>query len=387
MSTDTELRRRLDAVLHAVDPPPAPLDQIVQRGKRIRLRRAGAAVAVLALTLTGIIATGVLPGSPRSQPAPLPAPAASGGQVFASGTVNGHAWRLAVQDIADPGRACLPAVTIDGMDADPLRYVLFQEPSSGAAVTLGPADPGTGFAFLQMPEAPAGQQIKDLIVNGKSIRPVTVTACGTRYTLTGFSYPLTGKLQLAAMTVAGRRLPVYSAPAVNTAMHPSGENPQVDGLWNSFQHPASLTAAGPVASGTVAGQTWSIELTLGTQGDCYEVLAGDGNATDSGSSCGPVSTPGGPESIVAITQNVPATLGELTGYAVSVSPGTARLRAELSDGSTLTVTPRIVAGRKYAAFIVSDPRSLVRLTWLNAAGQVLASTRSLPPSGYTQFQP
>jgi hypothetical protein len=66
---------------------------------------------------------------------------------------------------------------------------------------------------------------------------------------------------------------------------------------------------------------------------------------------------------------------------------TYRLRATLSDGSTRLVTPRVVGGRKYAAFEVGTWLRLDRLTWLDAAGKAFASTTALPRAGYTQFQP
>jgi hypothetical protein len=83
----------------------------------------------------------------------------------------------------------------------------------------------------------------------------------------------------------------------------------------------------------------------------------------------------------------PAKLNAPTGYAVQVSPATAHLKATLSDGSTQLVTPRVVDGRKYAAFAVGTSLRLDRLTWLNAAGEEIASSTALPRSGYTQFQP
>jgi hypothetical protein len=51
------------------------------------------------------------------------------------------------------------------------------------------------------------------------------------------------------------------------------------------------------------------------------------------------------------------------------------------------VTPRVVNGRRYAAFAVGTSLRLKRLTWLNAAGAEIASTTALPQFGYTQFQP
>ena len=51
------------------------------------------------------------------------------------------------------------------------------------------------------------------------------------------------------------------------------------------------------------------------------------------------------------------------------------------------VPARVVDGRKYVAFIVPNPLGLLRLTWLDAAGRVIASTTALPQYGYVQFQP
>jgi hypothetical protein len=70
-----------------------------------------------------------------------------------------------------------------------------------------------------------------------------------------------------------------------------------------------------------------------------------------------------------------------------VSPGTAHLRATASDGSVQLVTPRVVDGRTYAAFVIGTSVRLERLTWLDATGKAFASTTSLPRSGYAQFQP
>jgi len=65
----------------------------------------------------------------------------------------------------------------------------------------------------------------------------------------------------------------------------------------------------------------------------------------------------------------------------------AHLRTTLSDGSDQLVTPRVVDGRKYAAFAVGTSLRLECLIWLDATGQEIASTTALPRSGYTQFQP
>jgi hypothetical protein len=52
-----------------------------------------------------------------------------------------------VQNVADPGYRCIPAVTVNATDAD----LLTPNPGSSAVVALGAAAPGLGFAFVQVP--------------------------------------------------------------------------------------------------------------------------------------------------------------------------------------------------------------------------------------------
>ena len=184
----------------AVSRWPGLLRQISRRGKSVRRWRVGAAVGGLGLAgiAAAIIAT--MAPTPRNAPeqafpvtAQTTSPAQSGG-VFASGTSGGHAWRLAVQDIADPGYRCLPAITLNGTDADPVS----PDPGNGADITLGPAAPGIGFAFIQLPA-----DIRRLAVDSREVLPaVTVTACGERYRLVGFAFPLTREV---GITVADAR--------------------------------------------------------------------------------------------------------------------------------------------------------------------------------------
>jgi len=397
------------------DPPqaaaPVPLATIVRRGKRIRLRRAGIAVGGLSVAATilliphsviphSVIPHSVIPHSvvtPRSFPlqtfpVTVPYGGASSSGVFASGTADGHAWRLAVQDIADPGYRCLPAITLDGADADPV----YPDPGNAADVALGPADPGIGFAFVQVP---AGLQ--RLTVDGRENLPVnTVTACGQRYRVVGFAYPLSQgptitavsarprwpKLRMtAAITASGPtayQLPPLSAQPPATATHP-----QTAGIWNNVDASRGEAASAIIATGHDSGQDWSITLMFGPQGDCY-VFRDTGSLSRAQTrACGPVGTPLDPETIMALPMAFPDRDRGATGYAGQVSPSTTRLKATLSDGSSELVTPQLVAGRKYVAFIVGHPLRLTRLTWLNAAGQTVASGTGLPPGGSTKFLP
>ncbi len=376
---DRELRQALYGTLESVQPSPAPLETIVRRGKRIRLRRTGAAVGTLGVA--GIIALTSLALGSRP-PAALPAaPAITAGPngVFASGTANGHAWSLAVQNIADPGYTCLPAITLNGTDADPVDPA----PETAAVVALGPATPGIGFAFVQLPA-----DVKEIVVNGDaSVPAVTATVCGLRYHLAGFAYSLAKPLRVTVPDPPPDWSPAFTMPVVSIQLPSRATTPENPGLWLNAPSGSGESASGSLAWGTLPGdRQWVIQLRFGSGGDCYSLSGTSSAASTQMGYCGPVSTPDGPETIMAL----PLGLGDgtgVTGYAVSVSPDTDALMATLSDGSTEPATLCIVDGRTYAAFIVPDPLTLTKLTWFDAHGQAIASTKAVPRYGYVQFQP
>jgi hypothetical protein len=364
------------------------------------LRRRGVRVTAGVLGLAGVVAAAiVVRPPPAAEPSqaphgpPLPVTVPAGGVagadgVFARGTAGGHPWQLAVQDIADPGYRCIPAVTINGTDADPV----YPAPGNGADVTLGPAAPDLGFAFVQVPDGIAG-----LAADGRNLPAVTATACGQRYRLTGFAYRLTRPPQITAIN--GHPGWPKRHPATSSAVpswpdglelplisKPSPSVPQAGGMWSNVGPISADNATGVIA----AGKAWSITLAFGVSGDCYTFSSQEVADDPEMGVCGPVSTPEGPETIMALPLSAsfpPTGHAGPTGYAVRVSPATARLRATLSDGSTQLVTPRVVDGRRYAAFAVGVSLRLSRLTWLGADGQAFASTTALPRYGYTQFQP
>ena len=375
---DRELRRALHGTLQSVPPSPAPLETIIRRGKGIRLRRAGAAVGTLGLAgIIAVAALGVNGGVRTPAPGPVPlAPLAPGG-VIAHGTADGHPWRLAVQDIADPGNACMPAITINGTDADPV----YPDPDTGAVVALGSAAPGVGFAFVQVPA-----DVNGIVVDGEvSVPAVTVAACGLRYHVAGFAYPLAHPLRVTVANPPRDWPPVFTMPL--TSIESTSTTPESPGLWINTSSALGETDTGGLAWGTLpGGLQWFIKLQFGPGGDCYEFYASSSLGSSQMGYCGPVSTPDGPETIMALPLGFTGTDTGATGYAVPVSPGTDQLTATLSDGSAEPATLCVVAGRKYAAFIVRDPLRLAKLTWLDARGRVIASTTALPRYGYTQFQ-
>jgi hypothetical protein len=369
---DTELRRRVDDLLGAVQPPAVPLDRIIRRGAGLRLRRAGAAAACAGLAGILAVTTTLALHASRQQasPATVPSGPTVPGGVIASGIADGHTWKLAVQDIADPGYRCLPAIVLNGTDADPV----YPNPENVGSVTLRPEFPDVGFGFIQLPAS-----INGITVNGRLHVPAVIAAaCGYRYHVAGFAY----SLKRALLVTVTNPPPGWPAVFPVTQPPPAGVTPQAEGLWINTYSIRGETASDLLASGYLSGQAWSIQLMFGPGGDCY---AFNGNGYQMGS-CVPVSTPYGAETITALPLGFPDGVGAI-GYAVPVSPGTAHLKAILSNGSWQLAAPRVVDGRKYVAFIVPSPLRLSRLIWLDAAGRVIASTTALPQYGYVQFRP
>jgi hypothetical protein len=381
MIQDRELGQALQGTLQSLQPSPVPLETIIRRSKGIRLRRAGAAAG--ALGLAAIIAATSLALHGDQQPAvraAAPAITAGPSGVFASGTAAGHPWQLAVQNIADPGYRCLPAITINGTDADPV----YPGAGNAAAVTLGPAGRGTGFAFIQLRASIGG-----VIVNGRQDVPaVIVTACGYHYRLVGFSYPVTSRPRITlAKPYPGWQADFY-VPTLTVPPPAQGASSQPEGLWIDTYTARGETASATLASGTIPGaQGWIIKLQFGPGGDCYEFDGQSSLGSAQTGYCGPVSTPAGPETIMALPLGFPNPGVGAIGYAFQVSPGTARVRAVLDNGTSILAAPRVVDGRKYVAFVVPSPLQLSSLSWLDVQGRSIASTTHLPRYGYLQFQP
>jgi hypothetical protein len=359
---------------------------------------AAAVVATAAVVLPGSSARDAARSLGHDQPpvtiSSMMADGVQADGTFADGTVAGRIWRMAVQNIAGADDQCQPAVTVNGMDADPLypgppRATPIGDP---AFMAPGASMPGAGFAFIKVPADTARVGLEPATIGGLTLgmKPITLTSCGHRFRLVGFAYPLDGTLRIHDSFPAASRS--YTAPGALSDPRPSLADPQVDGVWQDTDIAHAHVTTATLDTGRAFGQRWAILMAFGTAGDCFTLstsyIDDSVNAKPQlASLCGPVSTRHGPDTIMALGIGSPAYDGLGVGYAVSVSPGTVRLTAHLSDGGLMSVTPVAVAGRKYAAFFVPGPAHLTRLDWDNAVGQEVAGVQDLPEYGYTQFQP
>jgi hypothetical protein len=219
-------------------------------------------------------------------------------------------------------------------------------------------------------------------------KAVYADACGIMYHVAGFAYSLATTTQVTVANPPAGWPTVVTMPQVSAQPPSSHTTPETAGLWiNSYQARAQQLP-GTLDTESVSGSDWSIQIEFGTGGDCYAFVASGSDGNTQMGACGPVSTPTGPETIMALplgVSSLPAT--GLTGYAVQVSPATAALKATLSNGSSEPAAFCVVDGRKYAVFAVSNPLRLSRLTWLDAQSRVIATTTGLPRYGFLQFQP
>ena len=356
------------------------------------------------LVLAGVVAVAAL-AIPRSHPAArLTAPTqyvaitntttGLGAGAFAGGTADGRAWQLTVQDIADPGLRCLPGVSINGNDAEPLfadPHPLRQTPVGAPAfVTLGSELPGAGFGFIQVP-ADADWLWADPVGSFQlGVAPVTVTACGQQFHLIGFAYPLTATLRIH-VSFRDRPAGSYTVPTALSAPRTSLDYPQVDGLWQNLDPAQGTVASATVASGNAFGNRWSIRVTFGKAGDCFSISMSPPDGSNANglwqAACGPISTPQGPSTIMVLPLGSPHPGVVGVGYVISVGSATDHLTAELSDGSSVSARPLVVDGRKYAAFFVPGALRIFWLNWIDATGRPIAGLTGLPGYGYMQFWP
>jgi len=396
---EQDLRRRLRADIDTVRPAPAPVGAVIRRGRAVRARRRAAAAsgvtavaAAVAMVLS--VQAGANPASPatpagsrlaaRSGDAArvLDPPSRPHGNVVASGVIAGTSWRLSVRDIADPGARCLPAIMLNGSDADLLSTTpgTQQAMTDVAFLSVVPGQPGAGYAAIQV--APAVTRLVAYLRNGTRllVRPVTVRACGQRLHLAGFGYPGSGVARITASS--GAQFTTQATPPASMFGSASGTpgtaGRLVPGVWAHMWGAGDVTASGTIGSGRLSSGSWHISVLLGAGGECYTAAAFDGRVATRAIECVPIEPPPATASLQRV-RLAPGT--GLTGYAGLVSPRAAYLVASLSGGGTTRVRPAQIAGRGYVALAVPAGRALARLALYDRSGHPFATINPAPAAG------
>ena len=307
----------------------------MRRGRAIRARRRGAVASCVAVVAVAVAVTASVQAlSPAGKLAPtrpaghpsrhevtlnVPDPRAPGG-VFASGITDGRPWRLAVQNIAGPTPRCLPTVMLNGRDGDLLFYRPGRTPliSNTAFLTDPGSQPGTGYAFVEV-----GSGVTRLAVTLRDgarliVRPVAVRLCGQQFHLAGFGYPSSGVAAVAAFV--GDRATFTYRPVPGTF---SPDSPFPAGTWNSTAG-GSDAASGYVGSGMVNGRSWRMQVTLGSDGECFGAMLGRSGAAGGANVCRSIGLPPAGASVTYLPFASPG--GLVIWYEGTVSARTAYLR-------------------------------------------------------------
>jgi hypothetical protein len=153
------------------------------------------------------------------------------GGVAGTGLAGNSGWELTVRDVARPGQRCTAAVLLSLYGKITHAHPISPHPASRtpvgdlAFIALGAHSPGVGIALVQL-DAPGVASADPNRIGGFEIGvPILpVTACGLRYYLGGFAYPLAGTLDLS---VAGN-----SASRVHYLVPTRLTRPTVPGVWH-----------------------------------------------------------------------------------------------------------------------------------------------------------
>ena len=157
--------------------------------------------------------------------------------MFAGGVAGRGGWQLTVRDVARPGQRCAAAVVLSPLrpDARPgtLTYLLPSRPQPGTPVgdlafaALGAQSPGVGVGFVRLAGPAATADADPARIGGLAITVpfLTERACGQRYYLAGFAYPLAGTLAISVTWNNGSQVH-YLVPTRLS-------RPKVPGLWVS----------------------------------------------------------------------------------------------------------------------------------------------------------
>jgi hypothetical protein len=373
LTDEAALRRRLHEEANLTDIGPAPEEAVFRRYRAARTRQLSAVTAATAVLAAVTVLIIRAPGGPAGEPPGLTRPPGTG--VFAAGTANGSRWSLAAVNLAGPGYRCLPGVVLDGRNGDLLQpgFVAGMALGNASFLAVSPGRPAAGFAFLR--PRPGVTGITARLGDGTrlALRPTVVSVCGQHFRLAGFRWPRQGVTSITARSAQGQPIS-YTPPA---GIFDPASSFQA-GLWVNVEGATGYAAAGTIGFGRTGGTPWTMDVTLGPEGECFTAHLGTPGDDGSASICAPASPVPRDAALTSVPFARPA--GVVVWFMGTVSARTASVRADLSTGQATRIVPTVVGGRKYIALGVREGVRLTRLTLYGADGQVLAGVTSLPRS-------
>jgi hypothetical protein len=373
------LSERLDSAIETITPRPAPVDRAVRRGKTIRVRRRVAAAVGAAAGVAAIVAIGVITVPSLDHGAsPAPAPASghytvtvqppgshSPAGLIASGTVNGKAWRIGVDQPGTHGAgrgrqdvyASGPAFTYASGSAGGTSALSGTGPALRADTDPVAFDGGGSAPTTSLYGAVRADvsYVKVTLGNGTvvTLRPVTVY--GVR--AVGLAYPANAVID--AVTAYSRHGEIATAIPFD-----GPDATPYFGIWLKPGQHGSARASGQIGSGTVLGTAWSSAAYLGPWGVCIV----DTGTEVGGSVCAP--------GVAHLGTAILNTEGDdAPGVDVGVtSPSVVRIVVHRADGSTIQARPVTIGDQKFFAFTTVKGPGKFSWAAYDALGDVVKSS-------------
>jgi len=360
---ERELRQRLDGVLEAVTPSPAPVAATLRRGKTIRTRRrigvaAGLAAAVgIALAAPGLVRQ-IVRQTPSAPARPVvtayqPGPRAPRGEI-GWGTINGKRWRISI-DTSVPAAAgqCLDVTQTNGQNAGPdcaPPADLSQDPSP---VIFSGLEINDGVSYMFGVVQPNVARVVIALSDEATLALRPYRLGGVRWV--AFAVPTS--LTIASATAYSDRSELgYAIPYGQSFL-----------TWLRPGERGLPRATYVIGSGVANGVAWSVTLYIGPWGYCYSF----GTCTS------------GPDRTAAIGIDEGFYSAGEVAIVESARPPVAYVVAAMSDGSSLRARAVDVGGLRFWAWVIPKGSKLRRVVLYSASGRQLAvqsgADFSLPP--------
>jgi hypothetical protein len=350
---ERELRLRLDNVLEAITPSPAPVAATLRRGKTIRTRRRIGVVAGLAAAIgIALAAPGLVHQIVRQPPeTPVltvypPGPHAPRDEI-AWGTVSGKRWDISVTSSSGPQGQCMLIDHGTPSCGPPMRAS--QNPSD-AATFEGSSDNRVVYQ--------AG------VVQPDVTRLVIALADGSKLTL--LPRPLYGQRWVAFALPTD--LPIVNGTAYSNQSEIAYAIPYGNSSFITWLRPGEQglpRATHLLGSGMLNGAAWSDVLHVGPWGYCSTVTMSGGASDWCQSARSRVVAGNSPNGFVG----APRSGVVIEGYA---SPSVAYVVGILSDGRTIRARAIDVGGQKFWACAIPRGQLLRRVVFYSASGRQVA---------------
>lgn len=354
LSDEDVLRARLAEEFGRIVPGQAPMDEVVRRGRVARGRRhmaiaSGAVVVAVAAALLGYQQARVpAPAGQGRHAATVDAPHrdATGGPVW-SGSVNGKRWSATV----DPHTGCIPSFGTcpAGFPAPTDEPVEFSASSDSF-------DPDKYMGILRADSA----RVEVVLRGGGRLSLQPMEMNGKRLVL--FETPHAfGMESVSAFAADGTELG-YSIPF----NQPDSASMTVT-WYRPGETPTQPEASGQIASGTVDGHRWSVEVRIGPFGVCF-LATGTGTGTGTDTACNRLDAPA-----PMAPSSTSGTVDGTRWHYSEVDGRIDHLDVALSDGTTTRVTPTRLAGRSFASYVLSPNIRVLSTTAYDSTGHQLTT--------------